>query len=255
MLKGQTFSAIGRHLLFLIVNPSEKFRLTIDFSKTVAPGGNNALPPVAAAIGSTREPFQLEGGGSGRAFSAPLQPQIIEGQAYVAIDLGVDGVRFPDTRTGLMNLYGKEVVFDVRKPVAFARDISAISEEDYARLGPPSSLRNFPNDLLNPELEYSGLFENGLTSSSVMLQLTQPPQARHFVIKGEVFTANTSFRLLIGKKTVGAQQLATGAFTLRLPVEAGQGKKLINMYFSNADKMDGQISGKHIAKLTYIGYE
>lgn len=252
IIPGQSVAAIGRYLLFLVINPSEELRLTINLSRI---GVTSLLPSQAVAIGATRVPFKIEGKGSGRVFSAQLRPQIIEGQAYVAIDLGVNGVNFPDRRKGLMTLFGQNITLDVRKPVALARDISAISEAEYNEINPPSKLKNFSNDLLNSEFEYSGLFENGLSSPAVMMQLTQPPQAMHFVIKGSVLHANTSIQIFIEDKIIGTQTVADGAFALKFPIEIGQGKKRIKLSFLNSTSLKNEINLERVAKLSYIGFE
>ncbi|HZS07233.1 MAG TPA: hypothetical protein VFD58_20520 [Blastocatellia bacterium] len=248
------FSAVGRHLLFRVINPSEKVRLVLNLSRTLNGDGKNLLPP-AAAVGSTREPFPLEGRGSGRVFSPPLQPQIIEGRAYLAIDLGVSGTRFPSARTGLMNLYGTGVQFDIRRPVAFARDISLISEEEYQRLTPPGRLQKFPDDLANPDLEYSGLYEDGWVSESAFVYLTQPEAADCLSIQGMTQAADTTIQILIDGRVIKNQRLTSGLFRLRIPVPRGKGKKRIELHFSEVNRLGEADSRPAAARLKSLGFE
>src|SRR5439155_3422792 len=118
-----------------------------------------------------RQRLPMVGRGSARVFSPPMTPQIIEGRAFLGLDMGVDGEPFPERRSGLMALYGTDVALDRRRPVGFLRDISLVSQEEYGRLAPPSKLESFPADLENPDLEYSGIYEDGRVSEASYFQL------------------------------------------------------------------------------------
>src|SRR5215831_155052 len=107
--------------------------------------------------------------------------------------MGVEGTRFPEPRRGLMKLYGTDVSTDRRSLVGFLRDISLVSEEQYAAFKPPSEIAVFAynrNDLRdNPELEYSGIYEDGWVSEHSFCRLSQPAGssgALHAVVKGDV---------------------------------------------------------------------
>src|SRR5262249_34163061 len=148
MVPGVTMSGTGRHHLYQVVNPSPAVRFVLEVTTTVKADGKNRLPH-AAAIGQTRRDFDVAGRGSARGISPPVQPQFIDGQRYLALDLGEEGKEMPNVRSGLMGLYGTNIRTDRRLLIGFTRDISLISEEEYAHLTPPSKLQTFPEDLLN----------------------------------------------------------------------------------------------------------
>jgi hypothetical protein len=66
------------------------------------------------------------GHGAARVVSPPFSPLIVDGAAYVLLDLGVDAKLLNVPRTGLMKLYGTKVPIDYRRMVAFARQIRLI---------------------------------------------------------------------------------------------------------------------------------
>jgi hypothetical protein len=180
----RTMAGCGRHLLFQVINPTPTVRLRLDVTATFQADGNSLLPP-AAAIGQGRAPLPLIGRGSARVFSPPLAPQRVDDLTCVAVDMGTDGTRFPERRTGLMTLFGRKILRDRRLLVAFLRDISLVSEEEYARLHPPERVERFPEDLLHPDLEYSGLFEDGWVSEGAFVCLGRPGLPARLVVRGQ----------------------------------------------------------------------
>ncbi len=162
---GRTYSAVGRYLLFYVMNPTKAMRFVVDMTASIIADGKNKLPP-AVAIGERRYKFHSVGRGSARLFSPPLEAQQLLGHAFVAIDMGSNGVMFPNPKTGLMRLYGLHEGGDPRRFVGFARNISLISDEEYQHLSPPSELTRFPQDLSNENLEYSGIYDDGWASEN-----------------------------------------------------------------------------------------
>lgn len=189
--RGSTMAGVGRHLLFQVLNPSESVRVVVELTSSYRSDGANALPP-AYAVGDRRLPVGLVGRGSARVVSPPLRPQVINGMAYVALDLGEDGKQFPTPRTGLMNLYGTDVSTDRRRLVGFVRDVSVVSEEQYRAMAPPVSLENFgckwyqlsQHDLRKADVEYSGLYEDGWVAERAFVRLAQPAAPSRVVARG-----------------------------------------------------------------------
>ncbi len=258
-LKGRSMSGVGRHLLFQVINPSRPMRLLLEVTASLKADGDNRLPP-AAAIGASRESFPIVGRGSARVFSPPLTPQTINDRAYVAIDMGVDGQRFPDRRRGLMRLYGSEYPRDRRLLVGFARDISSISEEDYARLAPPPKVDTFPADLLHPGLEYSGFYEDGWVSEEAFVYLSQPREPAVLVARGVVpaigaSSFSTELRLSIDGQEIARIALAPGDFDLRLAAPSGTGHRRIDLRFSHVQRLPGRDRRPVAARLQLIGFE
>jgi hypothetical protein len=120
----------GRALFALLHHQSTKsFRFVLDLTASLNADGVNALPP-AAAVGSRRVRFDSVGRGSARLFSPPSRRRCCAGTRMPRSTWG-GRVRFPNRKTGLMRLYGLDYGGDPRRFVGFARNISAISEDEY----------------------------------------------------------------------------------------------------------------------------
>ena len=256
---GRSMSGVGRHLLFQVVNPSQPVRFVLDLTATLKGDSENRLPP-AVALGENRRPFPIVGRGSARVFSPPLTPQIVRGRAYVAIDMGVEGQRFPERRTGLMVLYGRDIPRDRRSLVGFARDISLVSEEDYGRLAPPSYLDTFPAGLTDPNLEYSGLYEDGWVSDTAFFQLTQPNAPAAVAVRGTVPKLNdpsfsSELRVLVDGQELARRVLTLGEFDIRVAAPRGAGRRRIDLRFSNVQRLRGRDRRPTAARLRFVGFE
>ena len=250
--------AIGRHLLFEVVNPSTAVRVRLDFTATFRANGENQLPP-ATIIGSERLGFAFLGRGSARVYSPPLIPQEIDGHYYVAIDMGDDGALFPKPRQGLMNLFNTDIIIDPRRIVGHARDISVVSEEEYASLNPPTSLDSFPADLANPELEYSGMYEDGWLSETSFFCLNQPADDMQLVIQGSVPLVDDrnylhNLRVLIDGEEIAQENFGIGIFELIVP-SADAGRHCIELHFSDFQRLPGGDNRPTSALLDYIGFQ
>jgi len=224
-LSGTTMAGVGRHLLFRVINPSPRVRLVVNLTRSFAGDGDNALPATAAVIGDARVPLPCVGRGSMRAVSEPVPAQVIDDVPYVAIDFGTDGSVFPDHRVGLMKAFGKSVRVDARRVVGFGREVSAISEAEYAALRRPAAVSAFPSDLANPDLEYSGCYEDGWVSEHSMFGLGSPSAGpERITVRGEVpligddkaYTSEVA--VVVDGQEVARQGVGLGAFTVAAPV-------------------------------------
>jgi hypothetical protein len=271
---GRTCSACGRHVLFEVVHPTPGPRLMLSLTTTFMGDGQNRLPP-AAAVGAGRVPFPLVGRGSARVFAPPLAPQMLGGRPFLAVDLGAEPRRFRYRPTGAMRWYGAKLVPDPRKVVAFARDVSLASDEEYAALRPASRLTRFPEDLENPDLEYSGMYEDGWCSEAFFCRLTRPGRAAEAVVRGLVpqiddpsFT--TEATVLIDGQEAARRTLTLGEFEIRAPVplapsglasgETGGGEgcgdvRRIDLRFSRFQRLPGDDKRPVGAQLSFVGFE
>jgi hypothetical protein len=258
LVPGVTLQAGGRHLLFEVVHPAPKIRLLLSATVSYRGDGANQLPP-ASAIGDGRQPFPLLGRGSARVFSPPLTPQRIDDLTYVAVDMGAEAVQNPSHRTGLMALYGKELPMDHRKYVAHFRDVSAASEEEYAALKPPSSVDHFPADLVSqPDLEYSGLYEDGWCSEAFWCGLTQPEGQDAVVVRGMVPLIaepdfKTEMRLSVDGREVARRTLGLGDFEV-VAAAPGGGRRRVEVHFSQFQVLPGGDGRPAVALLKHLGF-
>jgi hypothetical protein len=221
---GHTMAGIGRRLLLNIINPGKKIRLELWYTTTLKDDGECRLyNPVVLGAGRRGTYGDLVGRGSTRAFLPAIEPRMLVKQPYILLDMGVNGSVFPERRSGLMGLYGRHVLLDPRRLVAFARDISAISEEDYQRLRPPRELNDLPKNMLNPNLEYSGAYEDGWVSEAAQFVLSHPSRSSALVVRGLVPLIDdpnfhSTLRVLIADREVGSARVGVGTFALRFPV-------------------------------------
>lgn len=258
MLQGRFVAGLGRHQLFMAIGATERSRLVLELTATVLKQFNSALPqPILYGESSVTLPFV--GRGSGRIFSGPVIPQTIGGLQYVGIDMGRDGLKFPFTKTGLMLLYGREISKDPRSLTAFGRDISLISEADYQALKPPHALSNFPADLADRGLEYSGIYEDGWVSERSFFILAPQTNTRYLVIKGMVpLIAAPDFRnnlaVSIDGREVVKRPLGVGAFEVKVPVSSGTQRHRIDLAFDRYQVLPGVDARSTGGKIEFIGY-
>jgi hypothetical protein len=257
---GATMQAVGRHLLFQVVRPSERFRLAFDFSASMRADRDSRLP-AAAVVGDRRVPLPLCGRGSARVFSEPLAPQEIAGRGYVALDLGEPGRAFGTTRTGLNRLWGMDLAGDLRQPVGYSRDVSLVTEEEYRSLSPPALLTAFPADLANPDLEYSGFGEDGWVGERLYAVLHRPAGPADVVVRGEVWADDrptgegNEFEVLVGGRSLGRRAVPPGPFEVRLPAGASSGgREKVELRFGRLYTLRGD--GRPVAaRLLRLGFE
>ena len=287
MFPGRTVAACGRHLLFEVVNPTPGARLQLSLSTTLKADGESRLPP-AAAIGDGRWAFPLVGRGSARVFSPPLTPQVILGPSYLGVDMCAPATGFTYGRAGLMNLYGKERLIDARRLVAFGRDISLVSASEYAALQPPARVERFPHDLDNPNLEYSGVYEDGWASENCFFCLkgcnseasrerqrpedsepedSEPEDSGRSrsrlaiaVVRGTVPRIDdpafvTELVVLVDGHEVARRSLGLGDFAVRAPAPPGKERQRVELRFSHFQRLPGGDSRPVACLLKHVGLE
>ena len=258
MVQGHFISGLGRYQLFMALGATEKPRMVMELTTTVIKQFTSALPqPVLQGESPVSLPFV--GRGSGRVFSAPVVPQAIDGFQYLGIDMGRDGQRFPKKLAGLMLLYGSEIPLDQRRLTAFGRDISLISEEEYETLKAPHALSNFPADLADRGLEYSGIYEDGWISERAFFTLAPKPDTRYLVIKGMVPQIDqpdfrNTLAVSIDGSEVAKHPLALGAFELKVPVSANTQRHRIDLAFDRYQVLPGGDARPTGGKIEFIGF-
>lgn len=258
MFPGNTFSSVGRYMLLMDINPTPGARMVMEATATVMKNFDSALP-LPIIYGDSATPLQFIGRGSGRIFSAPVQPVLLSGIPYLSIDMGRDGKQFKNNIAGLMKLYGTGISQDIRRLTAFTRDISLISQDDYLKLAPPAFVATFPADLGNRNLEYSGIYEDGWISEQSFFVLAQNEKSRHFVIKGAIPTIdNTNFKTVlnikIDGKLIAKRELGVGSFVISLPMGHSTGRHRVDLAFDGYQRLRGEDGRPTGGKMDFIGY-
>jgi hypothetical protein len=230
---GGVIQAMGRHLLFEVVNPVGKARLLLDFTNTPLAGQGLALPS-AAAIGDQRVGLGFVGRGAARVVSAAITPRDIGGRGYIAIDMGMAAVKLQHSRRGLAGLYNRHLGFDPRSLVGFARNISLITQEQADGMLPPMSVERFPIDLFQPGLLFSGIYEDGWMAEVARFRLGSASPVQAIRIKGHVPHLNqrvvdTMIEIAIDGQQIARHRLQSGDFDLQLPIPASVGRHWIEL--------------------------
>ena len=254
---GRTMSGLGRRFVLQSIRPSDEPRLVLDITASLKGDGDNSLPPVVA-IGTQSVAFDVAGRGSARIFSAPVTPRRLHSRQYLGLDMGKEGTYWEEKRTGLMRLYGVEHRSDPRVITVFGRDISLISEQEYRTLEAPEKLDQFPAQLSNINLEYSGIYEDGWVGEESYLYLK--PAGDVLEIRGVIpGLKSLESGVTLNVSVDGAQQeplhLAAGAFQTRMLVNASlPSRAKIRLSF---DKVENLLEGDRrpvSAKLESIGF-
>lgn len=255
----KTYASVGRYLLFQVVHPSQKMRLVLDTTATLVSGGQSKLPS-AAVIGAQREPLALVGRGSARVVSAPITPQFIASNPYIAIDMGSEGYYYQMQRKRVTNLYGANVKLDTRKINAYVRNITLISDAQYEHLKSPSNLSKFPADLANPNLEYSGIYEDGWVAEKSYMLLQQPVGTDILAIIGKVPnlsdpTFSTQLTVLVDNKIVARKKISVGDFSIKIKLSEQIRRHRIELQFTNIESLPAPDGRPIAAKIAFIGFE
>jgi hypothetical protein len=254
---GETMMSLGRFALFRVLSPSAPIRMTLEYTASLNSDKDNRIP-AASVIGDSWRSFAVQGRGSARLFSPPMELQRIDGNQYIALDMGGWGWSFPEHRSKLMSLYGRDVPLDGRRIVGFARDISVISDEEYNALVAPERLERFPANLANRALEYSGIYEDGWVAESSYAVLNEF-EGRHFLrislmvpaVSGRPTASSVSVD--IDGREVGRKALMSGPVSIRYPVD-GLGKHRVALRFDRAVGLPDPDNRPVSAQLQFLGF-
>ncbi|MBR0778775.1 hypothetical protein JQ625_28450 [Bradyrhizobium diazoefficiens] len=234
------FAAVGRYLLFRVSSPSKSVRLELDLTTSVL-GDGKAQLPAATVVGEQPVQVGLSGHGAARVISPPLSPLVVDGVAYVLLDLGAEPKPIKIPRHGLMKMYGTEVPIDPRRMVGFARGISLIDADEEGAATPPSSISHFPADLAKEKLQFSGIYEDGWLGDEGFVELSNDCPGSKVVFRG-MFPRGLgldSIDLLL--KVAGGESVVKhiepGPFELELP--ANPGRSRIEFSFSALGRLPG----------------
>ena len=255
----KSMEAVGRYLLFNVVNPSSEFRIELDYTSTLQADGKNEIPPISV-VGANRIRVPVVGRGAARIFSPIISPQMVGGLPFIEIDMGRDGKPFPKRRHGLMNLYGRDYLLDYRKVVGFIRDISIVPEDAYRSLQPPNALSDFPKDLEDPNLEFSGLYEDGWMADHAKMRLSAPKRANctfgiKALVPSQTAAKNARLRIAIDGRVVRFQQLDVGENDIHVPAVGDGRRHEVDVSVTHVFQLPGNDGRPASMLLHFIGYD
>ena len=263
-----SMAGIGRYSVMEVLSPTDTVRLALNLTTTYQADGVNRLPP-AVIEGQKKTYLPLVGRGSARVFSEPVPARLVDGRYYIGLDLGVSGSYFPEKHSGAMNWFGKEIRADKRRLVGFARDVSLMSEKEFSALSPPESIKSFPADLANSDLEYSGIYEDGWISERSFVNLRQSRDGgsvrgtsihgTSVHIKGSIPLVSdrqyrSTLQLLEDGKEIGHKDLGLGDFEIIAPVPFHPGNHKIELVFSRYQSLPAPDNRPASALISSIGF-
>ena len=254
-----TMSGIGRYLLFAALNPTRHVRMLLNISDTLQSNGSDSLPPAIIA-GRKRVSFPLVGSGSARVVSPLVAPRRVGGFYILGLDMGRPGQHFIVPRTGLMDLYGRNIQIDPRLLTAFARNISLISNSEFAALHPPGFLNNLVVALRDPSLLYSGIYEDGWISNAAYLKLSTHADNESMIVNGLVpLIKNPNFHerltCVIDGHIFKTVMLHVGYFHLKLGTRLKSGNHTVYFRFSRFERLPGKDRRPISARIYSVGFQ
>lgn len=256
---GSGLQGIGRHVLFEVLEPVPGSRLVFDFTNSGLAAQGISLPP-AIAYGAKPLSFGLVGRGAARVLSDPILPREIGGHYYIALDMCADAAKFACKRQGLAGLYNTVLGDDPRRLTGFVRNISLLSPVQAKAMVPPSAVAKFPDDLLNPGLLFSGVYEDGWVAQAAWLSLSSPGETDILQFKANVpgFSRKISggtLQILVDGTLVKKQKLSAGSLDLTLAIPERSGPRKIQVEISSSDLLpepDCRLVCLHLEKLAIL---
>lgn len=249
---GRTMAGLGRFLLFQVVGATAGMRLELNYSFSLIHNGANSIPP-SAVLGARRYRLPVAGDGSARLFSAPLEPEIIDGHPYLLLDVGRNGQVSRARRRGLDDLFGGRFPLDIRRLTGYLRDVSLLSASQYAELRPPLAVSHFPQDLENPALAYSGTYEDGWAAEDSYFVLAGGSAARLKVAGMAPGGGATQLEVLVNGRRV-ASTAVHGAFSLERLVGASRTRRRVELRFNGSIRLAAPDYRPASALLSFVGF-
>ena len=216
----------------------------MSFTRTLNGEGRTLLPESALVSDVATERLPFVGNGSANIISPPLRPIVWRGRSYFAVDLGLDGILFPNRKAGLMRLFNIQIPYDPRRVVGFARDISLIDEPEYTSLARPKAINSWPKGLLDHAgLEYSGIYEDGWVSSRAFLVLGKNMNGERLSVEASMPALSkfrktgNDLRVFLNGDLIYANRVKPGIFRIERVLKKDASQNRIDFIFGDMDKL------------------
>jgi hypothetical protein len=258
---GRTMAGVGRVVVVDVLNPTPRVRVLLNYTGSYRPDPNHRGVGPAEVVGTRRVAVGALGDGSARLVSPPVEPQHAGPSNLLEIDFNTDAIRAPNKLTGVEAAWGTSLPRDRRVLTGELRDLSVISEAEYAAFRPPEKLVRFPEDLAHPHIEYSGVYEDGWVNKAFKVRLTQPAAGGELAFRGQIPIApgtegfRTELSVLIDGRPAHSRTLGPGDFEVRVPAGAGTGPRWVECRFSDSFALPGGDERAVAARVTGIGFE
>jgi len=252
------FCALGEHILFQVFSKNKRPRILLEITTSpLISAGAEKLPTVKL----NNVDFGFKGNGAARLVSEPINLEKVGQEFYLSMDIPNQAKQFPIMRSLIQSIYSKNISDDFRRITAFCRNIEILDANNYDHnnFNIPTEVKNFPADLSNKSLEFSGIFEDGWLSENSVWKLR--PQETHSTLQIKGFIpriSDDSFNTFINIKIDGSlaykKRHSIGNFLIELPVK-GTFVRTIEINISNAQILPNKDGRQIGAKLNYIGFK
>lgn len=258
---GRTMAGASRALVVDVINPTPQVRVLVSATGSFHTDPDARAAPNVQVIGDRRVPVGAVGNGCARLVSPPVAPQAVGPGRFLALHFG-EPVRNPNQLAAAERLWGANLPRDRRWLSGHLRDVSVLSEEEYAAFTPPARLARFPDDLLHPHAEYSGFVEDGWVGKESKVRLTQARSDDEVVFKGHIPVVpdggpdfRTELTVLVDGREVGTRALGVGMFEFRAPAGAAPGPRWVECRFSRELRFPAPDGRRAVAHVRSIGIE
>ena len=246
MIPNRKMYAVGRFLLFQILDSDPNVRMRVCLTKTICGPNRTTLPTGVVVMGASDVPLPLLGNGAANVFTGPIQPKKLDGIYYLAIDFSEIGKRFPVKRAGLMRLFNADVPVDIRQIVAFARDISIVNEKEYQRLDRPLSIDfSNPSFATDASIEFSGIYEDGWASAHSFFTMGKSSKGQCLKLEGILpgiktfYSQGSAVELSVNGREIMSRKLNPGAFELTCAMHEDSEITKVQLKFKSTENLPG----------------
>jgi hypothetical protein len=258
-LRHRTFAGVGRAVVVEVLNPDPMVRAVVSYTATHLPDADSRAVPAIRVVGADRVHLPRAGSGAARLVSPPVAPQAVGRAGVLVLEIDKPLARNPNRLSGLEALWGADVPRDRRHLAGHLRELSLISEEEYAGFRPPERLAKIPADFAHPHIEFSGFLEDGWVERGALVRLTRPAGDRDLVIRGHCPGHDPNFRpeltVLVDGSPVLTRALEPGEFELRAPAGSGTGPKWVELRFDRTTRLPAPDHRPASALVRTVGFE
>ena len=235
-----------------------RVRLAIDFT-SVTPSRRVEPSTAGAVVGASRaSSFDLVGRGSARVVSRPHQTAVDRRAVVHPARHGRRrSISARETRRdGRAVRQHRSVVNDTRYLTSYVRDISLVDDGAYGQLDRASRpFGSFPSDLANPDLEYSGIYEDGWVGEESYALLAAGGPTR-LVVRADVPDRPAQhLHVSVDGKPVFSESVKPGRLNVIVPLPASEARRRVALRWATSAPLPAPDSRPVAAQLRFVGLD
>jgi len=262
LVPGNYMQSVGDDFLIQVAGISREPVLVMNISTTVIPQYNRQIPEIYVQ-GATVQRLNVSGNGSGQ-YQMPLgKPLVINGQNYYHFHISQDLAPFPIKRSFIGSIYGRDIELDARRISLFLNNLSVIDKSELKLVKGQNSVSIFPDHLLNKNLVFSGVYEDGWVGADSYFDLSDHSSSEFLLegvipeLKGMSGFENSVSISIDGKKLI-TKKIGVGSFSISVPWSHGEKnfeKKRVSIQFAKKMKLPTPDDRPVSAKISFVGFK